>query len=153
MKPKMLIFAVAGIFLVGALFAFSQFQRDIYESKRVLKLPGQDVSLIEVNTSATRTRGLSGTKKLPENSGMLFTFDEADKHGIWMKDMYFPIDIFWINENYMITHIQENVSPDTYPTVFYPKEKSLYVLETNAGFAEKYDLKSGNMLQFITTNH
>ncbi len=147
----MLIFTVAGILLIGALLAFSKLQADIYEPGATLNLPGKEISIIEVKTPEARTRGLSGMKSLPEDSAMLFTFDQADEHGIWMKDMNFSIDIFWLDERYKVVHIEENVSPDTFPAVFYPKQKALYVLEANAGFAEKYTLKTGQILQPATT--
>ncbi len=100
------------------------------------------------STVQERERGLSGTESLPEDSAMLFTFDKPDFYGIWMKDMKIPIDIFWLDENYKIIHIEENISPQTYPKVFLPPEKSTYVLETNAGFAEKNKLKEGKLLNF-----
>lgn len=113
-----------------------------------LDLGDKKIYLIEVSGIADRVKGLSGMERLPEDKAMLFTFDTAEKHGIWMKDMKFSIDILWIDQNYQIVSIEEGVSPNTYPKVFYPTEKSTLVLEANAGFVKRNNLKVGNFLNF-----
>ncbi len=77
---------------------------------------------------------------------MLFVFDEPGKHGIWMKDMRFPLDIIWIDNNLRIVDIKKNISPDTFPEVFEPKSDATFVVEVNAGFAERNDLMIGSEL-------
>ena len=147
-QTRILIFALAGAVLIGAISLFSNLNNAIYDQSASLILPDKQISLIVVNNSESRVRGLSGTESLSENSAMLFVFDEPDKYGIWMKDMKFPIDIFWLDENKKIIYVEQDVSPLTYPKVFTPSGKSLYVVETNAGFAEKNNLKVGNVLNF-----
>lgn len=114
--------------------------------KYILHLPNKDISLIVVNTPALRDRGLGGRDSLDQNTAMLFIFDTADEYEFWMKDMRFPIDIIWLDENYKIVHIAPNTSPSTYPNTFSPSVKSLYVLETNANFALQNQLKDGDTL-------
>lgn len=87
-----------------------------------------------------RARGLSGTKSLAPNAGKLFVFEQLDLYGFWMKDMNYAIDIIWFDENWTISGLAKNVAPETYPKVFYPEFPSKYVLEINAGLAEKYNL-------------
>jgi uncharacterized membrane protein (UPF0127 family) len=147
-QTRILVFALAGAVLIGAISMFSRLNADVYDQNASLILQDKIISLIVVNNSESRTRGLSGTESLPENSAMLFVFDEPDRYGIWMKDMKFPLDILWLNEDKKIIHIERNVSPQTYPKVFTSGEKSLYVLETNVGFVEKNNLKVGNVLNF-----
>ena len=53
-----------------------------------------------------------------------------------------------MNEKKEIIHIENNISPDTYPKVFFPLGKSLYVLETNVGFALRNNLLVGKVLNF-----
>lgn len=83
------------------------------------------------DTRSEQIKGLSGRASIGKMEGMLFVFEELGRHGIWMKDMNFPIDILWLDEDKKIIHIEENVSPDTYPTVFRPDGEALYVLEVN----------------------
>jgi len=64
---------------------------------------------------------------------MLFVFENPGIHGIWMKDMKFPIDIIWLDKDMSVISKELNVSPDTYPQVFYPSREAYYVLEVKAG--------------------
>lgn len=134
--------------MIGGVSLFSNANRSVYDEKAYLVLPDKKVELTIVSTSEGRTRGLSGVESLPENSAMFFVFSDLDKYGIWMKDMNFPIDIIWLDEKGVIVHIEHNVAPESYPRTFFPPEKSLYILETNAGFAHKNNLSVGNKLNF-----
>ncbi len=99
-----------------------------------------------------RTLGLSGRESLAENTGLLFVFETEGYHGIWMKDMNFPIDIAWLDKNKKIIHIEHNVAPDTYPKVFNPPTPSLYVLETNAGVFNSHQINLGTEIEFEIDN-
>lgn len=81
-----------------------------------------------------RIKGLSGTPYLPEGVVKLFAFGAEGEHGIWMKDMNYPIDIIWIAKSGVIVHIEENVSPETYPESFSSPKPAWYVIEAQAGF-------------------
>jgi len=98
------------------------------------------------DSPSERTQGLSGRASLRPGSGLLFIFDEAAIHGIWMKDMYFAIDIVWVADNMQVVHIEQNVTPDTYPTVFKPKSPARYVVEVPAGFVAEEGIKMGDLL-------
>jgi len=99
------------------------------------------------NTDEERTRGLSGRDSLPQNKALLFVFEKPGQYGFWMKDMKFPIDIFWLNENYNVVHIEKNVSPNTFPNIYSPSTTAIYVLETNAGIADNLQIKVGDKLE------
>ena len=88
--------------------------------------------------------GLSGRTTLETGQGMLFIFDKLDFYGMWMKDMNFPIDIIWINENLQIIDIKTQVLQKSYSEIFYPVQKALYVIEVNAGFSELNNIKIGD---------
>src|SRR3989339_101380 len=58
------------------------------------------------NTEAERTAGLSGKKGFEKNiGGLLFVFEKPEYHGIWMKNMNFPIDIIWINKELTVVGV------------------------------------------------
>ena len=95
-----------------------------------------------------RILGLSGRKSLEDVKGLLFIFPETDYHGIWMKDMHFPIDIIWISEDFRVVSIAKNVSPDSYPEVFRPSEPARYVLETNTRYADAFGINVGQKVRF-----
>lgn len=93
-----------------------------------------------------RRQGLSGVAKLNDFEGKLFIFDEAQKHGIWMKDMLIPIDIIWLDDNLTVIHIEENVVPESYPEIYAPNEPARFVLEMGAHFVDTLRLKTGDRL-------
>lgn len=116
----------------------------------VARINGKEISLIVVDTVEERELGLGGRDSLPENTAMLFVFEEPNIYEFWMKDMKFAIDIIWLDRNFNIVSIAPNVAPETYPDeTFAPNAPSLYVLETNAGFAQKNDLKVGQKLDIV----
>jgi uncharacterized membrane protein (UPF0127 family) len=94
-------------------------------------------------------KGLSIKDSLKENEGMLFILNPSSRRGFWMKDMKFPIDVIWLNENKEIVHIKKSLEPcvSNCP-VYYPDRESKYVLETVAGFANKQNLRVGDKVFF-----
>ena len=101
-----------------------------------------------VADQAAQAKGLSGRKCIAENWGMLFSFTEAGDYKFWMKDMKFPIDIVWIDENFKIVDIDRNIKPETYPEAFTSPLPSTYVLEIGAGLSEKYGLVPESTVTF-----
>jgi uncharacterized protein len=91
-----------------------------------------------------RIKGLSDTPGLPEHIVKLFAFGVAGEHSIWMKDMNYPIDIMWLDKTGLIVHIEENVSPETYPKSFASTVLAWYVIEAKAGTITKLSLKLGD---------
>ncbi len=112
--------------------------------KNFLIINNTRINIEIADTDTKRVLGLSGRMSLAENSGLLFIFPKPQKVGIWMKDMNFPIDIVWIDAVHTIIDIKQAVSPDTFPTVFYPRTSAMYVLELNAGFIKKHNIKIGD---------
>ncbi len=102
-----------------------------------------------MDTATGRQNGLSHRRPLSSDEGMLFVFEKEGFYGFWMKDMLFSIDIIWIDANLKIVHIENNVSPQTYPKVFRPTSKSLYVLEILAGQSEISNIKIGDSVKIL----
>ena len=100
------------------------------------------------NTPAEQEQGLSGRSPLQNGTGMLFIFDTPDNYGFWMKEMNFPLDIIWISADYHIVHIEKDLTPQTYPTVYYPNSPSQYVLEISAGQTDQNNIKVGDLVTF-----
>ncbi|MEK7211699.1 MAG: DUF192 domain-containing protein [Patescibacteria group bacterium] len=90
--------------------------------------------------------GLSNRKNLAEDSGMLFIFPDAEVRRFWMKDMKFSIDIFWIRDGRVIG-MAKGLPPPAESAGIIPDATSPepvnFVLETNAGFADRYNVTLG----------
>jgi len=110
----------------------------------ILSVNNSKIQTEIADTPAKRELGLSGRPRLLENEGLLFIFDQPDQYKFWMKDMNFPIDIIWLDENKKIVDITTNLATSTYPNSFTSLSPAKYVLELNAGFTAKNNIKVGN---------
>lgn len=117
--------------------------RTIYPNPQPMQIGSHEVLASVAKTMSERITGLSGTSFLPEELVKLFIFDAPGLHSIWMKDMNYSLDIIWVDKNYKIVHIEENVSPESFPNFYTPKVPAQYVIETNAGFVAQKGIKLG----------
>lgn len=96
------------------------------------------------DTRSEKRQGLQGVEELLELEWMLFVFDEKDKHQMRTKDMKISIDMLWLNKEWVVVDIEENVLPceDWDSCVAYtPDSGAKYVLETSSGFVENHNIK------------
>jgi uncharacterized protein len=116
-----------------------------------LTLPSGTVLQAEVMVSdEDRAMGLMFRPSLPLDRGMVFVFETADFHGIWMKNCRFPIDIVWLDEGRRVVHVAEAVPPcKTEPCpVYNPMRRASYVIELNAGQARREKTVVGATVRF-----
>ena len=113
-----------------------------------VKIAGQKIKVELADTPLEHARGLSGRSGLKEDEGMLFVFSRPGLYPFWMKDMNFPIDIIWLDENLKVISIKKNAQQDSYPDIFSPEVKAKYVLEVTSGFTDEHDLKVGDTAEF-----
>ncbi len=108
------------------------------------------------DTIATRSRGLSGRETLADDRAMFFIFPFAGPQSFWMRGMKFSLDILWINGE-RIVGIDKNVPVPTglELAIYSPPGPVDRVLEINAGLADKFGFRVGDMISLvgaITTN-
>lgn len=105
---------------------------------------------VEVADSLTKqTQGLSNRPYLSEEQGMLFIFNRHFKPVFWMKDMRFPLDIIWISDG-IIVDITSNIpAPQSGQPLkqYFPSQPVNYVLEVNAGWSAKNNIKIGDRVE------
>lgn len=83
---------------------------------------GGKIATVEIADSPeTRSKGLMGRTLLPEDSGMLFVFEESEILSFWMKDTLIPLSIGFFDEEQRLIHTLE-MDPPTSP--FCPSYKS-----------------------------
>ncbi len=102
-------------------------------------------------TPDQQSRGLSGRERMSENQGMLFVMQSPGRHGFWMKEMKFPLDIFWLDAKGRAVYLKQNLQPCltilNCPT-YTPDTDSRYVLETVAGFSQRHAITKGTQFNF-----
>ena len=96
-------------------------------------------------TSELMAKGLAVKNQLKESEAMLFV-EESAQHSFWMKDMKFPIDIIWLDNDGKVVHIEQNLQPCVSVlicTSYSSNIDSQYVLETVAGFTQIHNISVG----------
>lgn len=115
-----------------------------------VELDGHRYSIEIADDNAERARGLMFRDELAADHGMLFIHDDEEPLAYWMKNTHIPLDILYFDHALKLVGEQRNVPPCTAGNACpsYPSNApALYVLELNAGQAEKIGLKKGDALK------
>lgn len=140
---------IVGLIAVGAGgYLITRVLNNDYDN--VLRVDGGSTFVVEIaDESNEQYQGLSGRGSLNAYQGMLFVYDQPGKYSFVMRDMNFPLDFIWIDEEKNIIQITENVSPDTYPDQAFTSElPSQYIFEVNAGTATRENFEIGDKIEF-----
>ncbi len=130
--------------MIGLLLALSLFSA----SKTAKVVIGNDTLFVEVAvTEEERALGLMYREFLPENSGMLFIFEDEDYLSFWMKNTMIPLSIAFIDSDGVIVDIQDMEPYTTTPHI--SKKPARYALEVNQGWFKKHGVKVGDRVKFI----
>jgi hypothetical protein len=115
------------------------------DNQNIIKINGKEIKVEIADTPAERYKGLSGRENLCGDCGMLFKFDDKRERAFVMREMNFPLDIIWINDE-KIVKIDKGLPPKGHnPVNLYKSDTAVnYVLEVNAGFVDKYGIKAGD---------
>jgi uncharacterized membrane protein (UPF0127 family) len=103
-------------------------------------------------TLEQRTIGLMGREHLSDREGTLFIHDVESITRFWMKGMLIPLDMVWIDADGIVAGVAANVLPapeGTIPEIYSSPRPVLYVLEINAGLAEKVGISAGSRARFV----
>ena len=141
--------AIAFIILLLVAVLVSQVVNAYYlPTEASLRIGDNTFNATIADTDETRIKGLSGTRHLAANHAMLFVYDDDTRHGIWMKDMHYSIDVVWLDKSKQVVDFVANVTPESYPKVFEPKEDSRYIVELRSGMIEEKGIEVGQEAAF-----
>ncbi|MBI4016092.1 MAG: DUF192 domain-containing protein [Candidatus Aenigmarchaeota archaeon] len=116
-------------------------------TSKYVEIGNNKIDVIIADAPEKWSKGLQNVASISENSGMLFVFPEPRQANFWMKDTLIPLDMIFIDENKVIQFIRKNVQPCTQePCKTYSHDNIKYVLEVNAGYADKKKIKTGDKL-------
>lgn len=153
MKKVVLVFTLF-LIVVGGLLFVQKYSKTgnflLLKKTPTATINNRTFEIIVADSQKEREIGLSETKSLPENQGMVFIFDRPAYYSFWMKNMTIPIDIIYINGQEIVT-IQNNVQPPKSPAesliIYTPTKPSDKVLEISAGLSKKYNFKKGDKVE------
>ena len=91
-------------------------------------------------------RGLMFVRKMPQNVGMLFVYEDVGFHSMWMKNTYIPLDMIFAKADGSVSSVIHDTQPLSLTSQGSIEEVS-YVLELNAGAARR--LKIGRRSRII----
>lgn len=97
-----------------------------------------------------RQLGLMFREEMSDSQGMLFIFPYQTIQSFWMRNTKISLDIMFINKEKKIVTIHKGtdiLSDQSYPS----SDPSLYVLEVIAGFTDKFNIKTGDRIDWMST--
>ncbi|WP_185882419.1 DUF192 domain-containing protein [Blattabacterium cuenoti] len=104
-----------------------------------------DLKKIDVEIAVDKIQinnGLSYRSSLKENRGMLFILNnEEDIKNLNMDNIRIPLDIIYINQNYVVSFIKKNVFPMEEIILNKELNNIKYILEINSGLCDKFGIK------------
>ncbi len=103
------------------------------------------------DTPAAQQQGLSGRASMPLDQGMWFDFHREVSTAFWMHEMLFPLDMVWLDQDLHVVHVTHNApapapgTPDADLPLYSAGVPIRYVLEINAGLADRYGIAPGSV--------
>ena len=102
----------------------------------IIEIADKKYKVLVAETEEERTQGLSNVESMNEDEGLLFNYSEDPQESLVFntKDMDFPIDIIFINDDDEVVAVEygEPKSEEVIECIADPDEKLVYVLEVNA---------------------
>lgn len=113
-----------------------------------LELKGKNIFVEIAGNSRDHYLGLSNREKICADCGMLFVFPEKEIRKFVMRNMKFPLDIVFIDDNEIVS-IFENLNPEgAEPINIYSSATPVNnVLEVPAGYCQKNNVKIGDEIK------
>jgi hypothetical protein len=115
------------------------------------KLSGQTLQLYIADDDTRREQGLMYIEKLPENTGMLFVFDDERQLAFWMKNTLLPLAIGFFDHTGKLVDIQEmsvasSMMSTDIPT-YSSRAPAQLALEMNREWFARHKIKVGSRLE------
>ena len=125
----------------------------LYEKAR-FRLGKKEFSAYIADDDQKRAQGLMFIEKMPEDTGMLFVFEEERVQGFWMKNTLIPLNIGFFDAAGKLVDAQEMKVEESLLSKEIPTYQSagpaLFALEMNSKWFEKHKIQKGTKLELIS---
>lgn len=105
---------------------------------------------IEVEVAAdqaNRMQGLMNRRSMGTNQGMLFVFQQKERHCMWMRNTFLPLSVAFLDEEGRIINV-EDMKPQTDDS-HCAARPARFALEMNLGWFSNRGLKPGQRIAGI----
>ncbi len=153
------LFVIATVFLVSTFFV----TKEASLHQKLLSIPDRSLVFVRlaektltlelVHSPESVEQGLSGRASMQSINGtpmdgMLFVFPQRAKHGFWMPNMQFDLDIIWFDQETVVDVSRKVPRPAPEQSledlpVFIPRQNANIVLEIEAERAEELQITPG----------
>ena len=96
-------------------------------------------------TRAQQRRGLMFVRSMPATTGMLFIYSNPAYLSMWMKNTFISLDMLFVRADGTVASVARDTGPQSLRSVA-AEEPVLYVVELNAGTAERLGIEPGSRL-------
>lgn len=114
----------------------------------IIEIADNKYNVLVAETEEEKAQGLSNVESMDNNEGLLFDYSNDPKDSLIFntKEMDFPIDIIFINDDYEVVAVEygEPKSDEVIECIADEDEKLIYVLELNANSG----IKVGDEIDF-----
>ena len=112
---------------------------------------GKDtVTIVDIeiaDNDQERTQGMMYRTSMSYDRAMLFIMEYEREQSFWMRNTKMSLDILYVNGNMEIVTIYKHTQPySDSPIPSFKRAK--YVVETSAGFCDKFGIVEGNFISF-----
>jgi len=144
---------ILGIFLITLLaLVFTYFNNQTKNTEisyAILETSSEKIKLEVAKTDSQRAYGLMNRTYLDSNSGMIFVFEKEQALTFWMKNTLIPLDIIYLDQNYIVTKIYTDTKTNQTVEVYPSKNLSKFAIELNAGSVDRFNIKEGDKLDVL----
>ncbi len=119
-----------------------------------LNTAGDTLKLVDIEIADNeheRVQGMMYRSSMSYDRAMLFIMEYERPQSFWMRNTKMSLDIIYVSGDKEIVTIYKHTQPySESPIPSFKKAK--YVVETAAGFCDKFGVKEGDRIEFIRFN-
>lgn len=137
------------------LWSSSSFAKEsgITFKKARIQIQDQVLEIDVAETHEQQARGLMFVKKIPQNYGMLFVYQDEQHRGFWMKNTLIPLSIGFFDAQMKLLEVLDmrpvKTFLDTDIDTVTSKQPAKYALEVNQGWFKKNKIKVGSKFKWL----
>lgn len=102
------------------------------------------ISVEHATTHEQQAKGLMYRESLPQNHGMIFSYDSPQRLTFWSKNCLIDLDLAFLDSDHVIQEIY--LLPAKPLTRITSMQPAHYVVEMEAGFFEKEGISLGDRI-------